>query len=286
MKAVSIRPDYGRATHYGQYWSKELFNKVIKEVERYTLIDLFKNGAVREKLPKDATHAIISGVCHGNKEVIVGQHDTVLFTMDDFTKDYCKDKHFWTLSCLAGSRLLPWMVKQGARSAMGYKKTFKFWISRSGYPNSKAKPFFDSHFTGVQSLVKGKDPHEAYKDTIDRFNHWIKNTDEDKIKSALKHDRDCSDVWSSEPGRPTAKITVPLKPKPKERKGNIEFTVTDSETGEPIKGAEVHVDSHDAITDENGKVRFTGVPIERYEYTVNHEGYNDESGVIKKDDFD
>ena len=102
MKAISIRPDYEKASHYGQYWAKELFNKVVKEVEEYTLVDLYKNDAVRGKLPKDVSGAIVSGVCHGNKEVIVGQHNSVLFRKGDkFTEDYCKDKHFWTLSCLA-----------------------------------------------------------------------------------------------------------------------------------------------------------------------------------------
>lgn len=85
-------------------------------------------------------------------------------------------------------------------------------------------------------------------------------------------------------GRPTAEVDVALDPKEPE-KGDIEFTVIDSEARKPIKGAEVNVNGHKKETNESGEANFTAMPIKKYRFTVNHSDYKKETGVIEKDDF-
>ena len=57
--------------------------------------------------------------------------------------------------------------------------------------------------------------------------------------------------------------------------GDVEGTVYQRSTGKPLEGADVHVlkTDHHQKTNENGKFRFTGIPIGTYTLSVSHPNY-------------
>lgn len=171
MNVISLRPNYEKATKYGAYWTKKLYNEKAKE-ENFTVTDLHKGDCVRKDL-NEAEGKLIAGVCHGNKDIIVGQNNAELLKEDDWTKRECKDTFVWMCSCLSGQSLLPWLANHGVVSTMGYKKRFVFYIS--DFPNKYAEPFFESHFTGVQALLEGKTAKESYKEVVDTFTKHIQS---------------------------------------------------------------------------------------------------------------
>ncbi len=200
MKVVALRPDYEEATHYGQYWCEKLYVDFAKELG-FEIADLYGDKCCRIELEKHKDAKLVSGVCHGKEDLIVGQNNTVLFRKDDWTKDFCKEKFIWMLSCLAGSELLPWMEKQGAVSTMGYKDVFIFAVSK--YPNSYAEPFFRSHFAGIKALLQGKTAKEAFNEVIKSFDKYLKDPNvPERIKPYLLHDRNCAVLF----GNPDARL--------------------------------------------------------------------------------
>jgi len=291
MNVISLRPEYGKATKYGAYWTEELYNKKAKK-EEFTVTDLYREDCVRKDLD-EAEGRLIAGVAHGNASKIVGQNNAKLLEEDDWTKRECKDTFVWMCSCLAGKSLLPWLTEHETVSSMGYKKKFVFYTSE--FPNKYAEPFFQSHFAGIQALLEGKTAEEAYKKVVDTFTEYIKSDETpEKIKPYLKHDRDCSGYWGDKdakikpPEKPTASITLELEKKEGE-KGKIAALVKEKKTDDPIKNAKVTIKGpveRSEKTNERGFAVFSEVPAPaKYEVKAEKEGYEPDSGTITEDDW-
>ncbi len=294
---VSLRPNYELATMYGWFWCGRLYNERASLLG-YDVIDLAIKNATQDNLLKalDKDPKLIAGVCHGNTDIIVGQDNTLLFRVgDENTKKIVKGRHVWMLSCLAGQKLLPWMVQEcGAVTAMGYREEFVFCIDT--YPNSIAEPFFRSHFAGIQAFLRGRTAKDAFDIIISTFKKYLDDPKvEEAIKPYLLHDMKCAVFY----GDPNAKIggdrvkvaEVTVKLERVEEWGRIVFTVVDSLTEIPIQGAHVVVKhktkplEYEGDTDEEGKLVIDGVEIAEYFFTVEKSGYKKATGEIKPEDF-
>lgn len=299
---VALRPNYEIATMYGHFWCGHLYGRKAVELG-YDVIDLEFFNCKQEVLYNETKlkdPVLIAGVCHGNKDIIVGQDNTILFKVGDpVTEEIVKGRHVWMLSCLAGQELLPWMVEHcGAITTMGYKDTFVFVADT--FPDPIARYFFESHFTGVIEFLKGKTAGEAFKATIDKFTEFLNdpNVDE-RIKPYLLHDRDCAVLFGDPNSKivegggdmvKTASVVVYLE-KITPEYGRIVFRVLEKDTEIPIKGAKVTVEhaekpiSWEAYTDDQGMAVIDGVEIATYNYKVEKEGYKTATGTITPDMF-
>jgi len=295
---VVIRPCYELATMYGWFWTNELYTKHALKLG-YDVIDLAIKNATQAKLIESLNKdpVLIAGVAHGNKDIIVGQDHTLLFKVGDpNTEKIVKGRHVWMLSCLAGQRLLPWMVEKGAITTMGYKEEFIFCLNT--YPNNIAKPFFDSHFTGLQKFLEGKTAKEAFEAALAKFDEYLNDPNvPEKIKPYLLHDRNCAVLF----GDPNAKIgsgggdmvktahVVVYLEKITEETGRIIFEVLEKDTKKPVKDAKVTLtwdnNSKATYTNENGIAIFENMEIREYDYKVEKSGYKPAEGKITPDMF-
>ena len=297
---VALRPNYEIATMYGYFWCGQLYINKAKALG-YDVIDLAFFNCKQDVLRNETelkNPILIAGVCHGNTDIIVGQDNAILFKVGDLaTEEIVKGRHVWMLSCLAGQKLLPWMVEQaGAITTMGYKEEFIFVADT--YPNSVAKPFFDSHFMGVQEFLNGKTAGEAFQALIDRFNEYLNdpNTDE-RIKPYLLHDMECAVLYGDKDARlkeeegdkmvKRAVITVYMK----EEYGEVEFRVFKEKDKSPIEGAKITLEhtekpvSWEAYTDADGVAVITGLEIATYNYKIEKAGFETVTGTITPDMF-
>ncbi|MEM1551558.1 MAG: hypothetical protein QXH03_02675 [Candidatus Bathyarchaeia archaeon] len=204
------RPDFETATKWGAYWYNENVVKPAQE-KGFKVIDLYAKDAVREKFHQaiDTEDPIyISAVGHGNQNTLTGQNYSVLLRVDDAeTAKRVPNRHFHLLSCETGAQLGPWMVEKGAVAYHGYKVTYYFVIST--FPDSYAKPFFDSDETIDRVLFEGKTHREANKAAYDKYTQYIEDPNTPEIcKRYLLWDRDGLVFY----GNPDATITAPPPP--------------------------------------------------------------------------
>jgi len=284
-----LRPDYDTATQWGAYWSWELLHK-----GDYRVIDLYKEDC-REPpfsskvLEEDAI--LITGVCHGLENLIVGQGGQLLLRKDDPVTKRLAQGRFWSiLSCLAGAELFPWMVEEGgAIATMGYKK--KFWFCISTFPDDLARPFFVSHFAGEQKLLAGATVREAFGWRLSVFNQFLADPKvPEQIKPFLNKDKNVAVVC----GNLDARITIPgpiqyvLELSKKLRKFDIEIKVIDKRTREPLPETIVRLAKkgeeegfREASTNEEGKALFLDVEEGEYLLSGLKESYQTAVDTIK-----
>lgn len=204
------RPSFETATKYGHYWFGQL---VVEPAQQAGLnvIDLEKDKAVRAEFFNaiDEHNPIyITGVGHGNETTFTGQNYSVLLKVDDQeTIKRVPNRHFHLLSCRTGAQLGPWLVDNGAVAYHGYKVTYYFIIST--FPNTYAKPFFDSDTTIDRVLFEGKTHKEAKQACIAKYNQYIEDPNTPEIcKRYLKWDLDGYVFYGDE----NSTITTPPPP--------------------------------------------------------------------------
>jgi hypothetical protein len=291
---VISRPDFETVTRWGQHWFNELVVKPAQE-KGFNVIDLYAEKAVRENFHQtiDENNPIyISGVGHGNETTFTGQNYSVLLKVDDSeTMKRAPKRHFHLLSCKTGVLLGPKLIEYGGVAFHGYKVTYYFVIST--FPNSYAKPFFDSDTTIDRALFEGKTHGEAFKEAYAKYTAYIESPETPEIcKRYLLWDRNGYVFY----GDPNATITAPppprrgapsksppkqvlIKPKPEQEpttltletdKGeyisgetiNINGTLTFQSDGTPLPNREITIYANEqeigkAKTDNNGKYTFT-----------------------------
>jgi len=288
-----LRPDYDPATRWGAYWAKELLLSAGEKLN-YRVIDLYGDDGREPPFSSKVLEeevVLISGVCHGMENLIVGQGGQVILRKGDLvTKRLARGKFWSILSCLAGKELFPWMVEEGGATAtMGYEK--KFWFCISEFPNDFAKPFFESHFAGENKLLQGGTVKESFDWRISVFSRYLADPNvPEKIKPFLLRDKNCAVVF----GDLRARISIPtpieyvLELPRKLRKFDIVIKVIDKGTKEPLPEAIVRMAKEvdrsgyrEATTNEEGKASFSDVEEGRYLIAGLKEGYRSILDIIQ-----
>ena len=179
MLLLLTRPRYDTPTHYLFYWAGLLIDEAKKKGVK--VIDLDKNKAKQKKLhsylakqPVDIV--ILNG--HGNERCVVGQDDEELISAGK-NSDLLKNSRVYIRACSAGKILGKEIVKNGAKSFIGYNEPFVFYhkeeFTTTPLKDDYAKPFFEtSNQVGI-SLIKGKTAKEANEDNKKVYNKVISN---------------------------------------------------------------------------------------------------------------
>ncbi len=108
---------------------------------------------------------------HGSQETVIGQEEIILSTGDGI--ELLIDKIIFVRACNAGAILGKEIMKMGAKGFIGYTQPFIFLSD----PDYLSKPLEDELAGSVLrcsnqvgfSLIKGKSPEQAQKDSLDKY---------------------------------------------------------------------------------------------------------------------
>lgn len=177
MSLLITRPRYELVTHYFYHWSEEIVKEAKKRMSGVT--DLQKEKASRKLvesyLDKQKPEiAFFNG--HGNDTCITGQNEEILIESGK-NSHLLKDKIVYMRSCDSGKTLGPQAVKEGCKAFIGYRELFRFWTDKAlvndPLKDTYAQPFFETSNQVALSLIKGKTPQEAHKDSMVEYRKVI-----------------------------------------------------------------------------------------------------------------
>ncbi len=177
MSLLITRPRYELVTHYFYYWSEEIVKEAKKRMSGVT--DLEKEKASRKLvesyLNKQKPKLVIFNG-HGNNTCIAGQNEEIIIESGK-NSHLLKDKVVYMRSCDSGKTLGPQAVKEGCKAFIGYGELFRFWTDKAlvndPLKDTYAQPFFETSNQVALSLIKGKTPQEAHKDSMIEYRKVI-----------------------------------------------------------------------------------------------------------------
>lgn len=176
-RVVVQRPDWGDpACRWGSKWLEEVIREA--KTHGFTVSDLYGNKASRRNVMKECRKGdfiYFSGVGHGNATTFTGQREEPIFWFgDQETKEISRNKHFNFLSCRFGKLGAKWMARRGrAVGVHAYDADFAFIVDEGDFPDSYARPFFDSHLMVDRELLAGSTHGEAHRACRRRYLYWI-----------------------------------------------------------------------------------------------------------------
>lgn len=214
--AVCTLPDFETATYVGSLALKHVVDEW--RDRGFEITDLHGDDAVRTRV-LDALAAadpvFFFGVGHGNADVFTGQgYDKIFWTCD------CGElagRVAYMLSCVTAARLGPDAVSKGAACYIGYADTFGWIMEKVQDPlvDRYARGFFEAALEIIRRLTGGASTAEAFRASIDVWNHWIdywaKSPDPNApwVLQWLLHDRDCQKLIGDEAARVASAIPWP-----------------------------------------------------------------------------
>jgi hypothetical protein len=159
---------------YSHHTASIRVGEIIDEAEKRSVkvIDLAKEKALRELVEsyldkQNPDIVVLNG--HGNDACITGHNEEVLIEAGK-NSDLLKDKIVYMRSCDSGKVLGPQVIKEGARSFIGYTELFRFWTDNASVKNplqdEYARPFFETSNQVAISLVRGKTAKESHQDSL------------------------------------------------------------------------------------------------------------------------
>jgi len=197
-KSVLItRPNHDLATTYLYWWSKEIILKCLEKGIKY--FDLKGKKASRKNFDSyleknNPSFIFING--HGSDKVVTGWDNETLLDVKD--KLNVKGKIIYARSCMAGDKLGPACVKNGAQAFIGYTKNYVivFSTTKETRPltDGLARLFLEPSNLIPISLIKGNTVRKANQKSK---NLMVKNlkrvlssnkSDKQLIASYLWHD--------------------------------------------------------------------------------------------------
>jgi len=164
-RAILItRPDHDLATTYLYWWSKKVIAKCLEKGLKY--FDLKSKKASKKIFDSylkknNPSFLFING--HGSNEVVTGWNNEILLNIKH--KLDVKGRIIYARSCMAGDKLGPICVKNGAKAFIGYTKNYvvMFSISKETRPltDNLAKLFLEPSNLIPISLIKGNTVKKA-----------------------------------------------------------------------------------------------------------------------------
>ncbi|MDD4989710.1 MAG: hypothetical protein PHW31_00130 [Candidatus Pacebacteria bacterium] len=173
MKIILTRPQYEITTKYLSCWAGEII--ILANKKGAEVLDLAKEKARKNELVgriKKLRPDIVFLNGHGNDDCIAGHNDEVLIKFGDNHK-ILSGVITYGLSCNAGKKLGPAVVKEPQTSFIGYTDKFIFICDNDfifkPLQDPKAKPFMDSSNQVMVSLIKGNSVKDASLRSKDKF---------------------------------------------------------------------------------------------------------------------
>jgi len=212
-RATCSRPCFEPATCIGAMGLKHAVDYLMNA--GFLVDDLYGDDASRENIVKSLEEkdpVLFFMVGHASRNTTTCQNLEKLFWVCNCRE--LRGRVVYTLSCLCGAELGPDIIEKGGWCYIGYKDVFMWVQERYGDPLADriARAFYEPVLEILYSLADGYTAGDAYRHSIDRWNHWIdywSRMDDPLaplVLQCLIHDRDCQVLYGDE----NAKISVPV----------------------------------------------------------------------------
>jgi len=206
LQTIGIhRPNFETATKWGNYWFQK--NQLLEaEKKGYNTIDWDSDKDIYKIVKNDILSKdpiLITGVGHGDENAFTGQNYNIIYsTANQESLDLLKNRLVHLLSCEVGANLGKKIVENGAKCFCGYKEVYIFVISN--FPNSYAKPFFNSDFQFDAVLYNGLTAGEAFEAMIQAYKDALDDpSTPEQSRPYLKHDMEAAVFYGDKNARIT-----------------------------------------------------------------------------------
>lgn len=199
VKCLITRPNHDKVTEYLFAWSNKILES--KELNKISFLDLKGENANKKKvesyLSKQYPEIVLFNG-HGSPIKICGFNDEILVETN-INDSLLKDKIIYSLSCSSASVLGQNAVKKGAKSFIGYKRSFILCTDKNRettpLKDNIASSFLDPSNRLSISILKGNSAEEASRKSKEEFKKEISKyastkamPGADRIASALLWD--------------------------------------------------------------------------------------------------
>lgn len=177
MNLLITRPRHDIPTHYLFSWAAEIITAA--KSKRIQVVDLLKEKARKKTLQsylrKDMFDlVIING--HGNATSVGGHDNEILVSVGDGA-DLFRDKIVFVRACDAGAVLGPEIMRNGAKSFIGYLHPYMFPYDKDSVQHplrdELAAPVLECSNQIGLSLIKGRTAQEAHRESIKKYEEKI-----------------------------------------------------------------------------------------------------------------
>ncbi|PCI21268.1 hypothetical protein COB64_00090 [Candidatus Wolfebacteria bacterium] len=177
IRTLITRPRHELVTYYLYHWSEVLIEEAKKKGSIYQLDKEKANKKTLESYLKKQEPEVVILNGHGDELNIAGHNDEII--MSTSSAHLLKDCNVYMRACSAGKLLGEEVVKQGAKSFIGYKEPFLFFKKNEyiGKPleDDYARPFFETSNQVALSLINGRNAKEANEDSFKKYKKAIKS---------------------------------------------------------------------------------------------------------------
>ena len=177
IKCLITRPNHDKVTEYLCDWSNEIIQN--RELNYISFLDLQGEDANRERvesyLSKQFPEIVLFNG-HGSPTQIFGFKNEVLIG-NNINDSLLKDKIIYSLSCSSASVLGQNAVKKGAKSFIGYKRSFILCTDRNRettpLKDNIARSFLEPSNRLSISMLKGNSVGDASAKSKEEFKKEI-----------------------------------------------------------------------------------------------------------------
>jgi len=177
VKCLITRPNHDKVTEYLFAWSNEILES--EELKNISFLDLQGENANKKKvesyLSKQSPEVVLFNG-HGSPTKICGFKDEVLIE-NNINDSLLKDKIVYALSCSSASVLGQNAIKKGAKSFIGYKRSFILCTDRTReatpLKDTIAYSFLEPSNRLSISILKGNSAEEATRKSKEEFKKEI-----------------------------------------------------------------------------------------------------------------
>ncbi len=163
---------------------------------------------------------IIIGVGHGNEVSFTGHNEALILEIGKYAPREVQGKVIKLLSCLTGIALGPDLIKNGAKSFLGYVDDY-VWVMDSDlastpWADEMAATSLMPVIDGLNALLDGKTCREALNVELEGYTRNAEIEEDELVKSCLEFNRENAILLGTPEARVRArpKITLPVPPPP------------------------------------------------------------------------
>lgn len=197
MKMITLcLPSFEPATRYmSAFLKRYVLTKIIKNFSLRS-IALYRYMDRREVFSISAPNSdLIIGTGHGDQSTLTGQFLNVLWEVNKYNPEECKDKIIKFISCETGAKLGPDLIKNKAKAFQGYTKIYSFYVDMNikhylfPWTDKVARKFLMPPVKGILALLNGKTNKESYDIEVQAWQKQIDIEEDPEFKSILEHNR-------------------------------------------------------------------------------------------------